>query len=411
MSAANAKRMRGLAIHRSILIGNTATPLSEVERMTSPPDHTHRWTVAVRSAASHPLPTISEAEQLGIASAGQSDEPTEVAVTSGGAVGSSAAAAAGSTTPGGGMSTRAKEQETDYHKMVGGKDDISHFIKRVQFKLHETYPQSTRNIDKPPFQVTETGWGEFDVQVRIFFVAESGEKPISTFHRLKLHPWHPITVPAPDPGVSLPEGGLAEIVTGEPEAGVPTDPEHISTSADVTMANEDQPSTVKAEEASTPVVHETRSASTAAMPAPAPRPLPAVVHSWSYDEIVFPEPTEAFYEVLINNPPTPLPAQSAQAFADPAAYQRYKESLSHLDPSSGPQGRDIHAEAGVLPPHPLHDASGALFDALSQEAILAEGERLDKARYNAVHELAETRSKLIEGERRLRQGRPRLAAS
>jgi YEATS domain-containing protein 4 len=44
-----------------------------------------------------------------------------------------------------GVSTRGREHETDYHKMVGGKDDISHFIKRVQFKLHETYAQSTRS--------------------------------------------------------------------------------------------------------------------------------------------------------------------------------------------------------------------------------------------------------------------------
>ncbi len=44
-----------------------------------------------------------------------------------------------------GISTRGRETEADYHKMVGGKDDISYFIKRVQFKLHETYPQPTRS--------------------------------------------------------------------------------------------------------------------------------------------------------------------------------------------------------------------------------------------------------------------------
>ena len=32
---------------------------------------------------------------------------------------------------------------------------------------------------------------------------------------------------------------------------------------------------------------------------------PAVVHSWQYEEIVFPEPTEAFYEILVAHPPTP----------------------------------------------------------------------------------------------------------
>lgn len=40
----------------------------------------------------------------------------------------------------------------------------------------------------------------------------------------------------------------------------------------------------------------------------APQPqvrMPPVIHSWQYEEIVFPEPSEAFYEVLIRHPPTP----------------------------------------------------------------------------------------------------------
>ncbi len=37
------------------------------------------------------------------------------------------------------LDARRRDVEHDYHKMVGGKDDLSHFIKRVQFKLHDTY--------------------------------------------------------------------------------------------------------------------------------------------------------------------------------------------------------------------------------------------------------------------------------
>lgn len=44
-------------------------------------------------------------------------------------------------------------------------------------------------IDKPPFEVTETGWGEFEIQIRVAFSTESGEKPITLFHVLKLHGW------------------------------------------------------------------------------------------------------------------------------------------------------------------------------------------------------------------------------
>ncbi|KAG6812099.1 hypothetical protein H0H92_004399 [Tricholoma furcatifolium] len=129
--AADRVRVRGLSIFRPIIYGNTATVLTQKERDALPsPDHTHKWTVAVRSAAS-----IDNLDQ------------------------------------------------------VGGADDLSYFIKRVTFKLHDTYPSPTRNIDKPPFEVSETGWGEFDIQIRINFIAECGEKAIMVYHHLKLHPW------------------------------------------------------------------------------------------------------------------------------------------------------------------------------------------------------------------------------
>ncbi|TFK43884.1 yeats family protein [Crucibulum laeve] len=131
MASGDRVRVRGLSIFRPIIYGNTATVLTQKERETLPsPDHTHRWTVAVRSAASAP-----DSEQ------------------------------------------------------VGGADDLSYFVKRVTFKLHDTYTNPTRNIDKPPFEVSETGWGEFEIQIRIAFISESGEKPMLLYHHLKLHPW------------------------------------------------------------------------------------------------------------------------------------------------------------------------------------------------------------------------------
>lgn len=105
-----------------------------------------------------------------------------------------------------------------------------------------------------------------------------------------------------------------------------------------------------------------------------------------------------------------LPALSSQAFSDPQAFRTYRAALDQLNEISGPHGRDINMESAIQPPHPLYDPSGALFDALSQEAILAEGERLDKARFNAVHELEETRSNLIDAERKLRDIRPKLTS-
>ncbi|KAL8793201.1 MAG: hypothetical protein Q9195_004231 [Heterodermia aff. obscurata] len=67
--------------------------------------------------------------------------------------------------------------------------DLTYWLRKVQFKLHETYPNSLRTIESPPFEVTETGWGEFEVQIKMYFVAEAAEKPQTVWHFLRLHPW------------------------------------------------------------------------------------------------------------------------------------------------------------------------------------------------------------------------------
>lgn len=68
-------------------------------------------------------------------------------------------------------------------------NDLTQYIKKVVFKLHDTYPNPTRTIESPPFEVTETGWGEFEIVIKIFFHSEGGEKNITLVHHLKLHPY------------------------------------------------------------------------------------------------------------------------------------------------------------------------------------------------------------------------------
>lgn len=111
-------------------------------------------------------------------------------------------------------------------------------------------------MDKPPFEVSETGyartlfqagqltfsfcrWGEFEIQIRITFVPESGEKALTLYHHLKLHPW---------------------AATGEPE--IPP----------LEVAIKHGP-----------------------------------VHSWQYDEVVFNDPFQNFLNTLTAHPPNPLP--------------------------------------------------------------------------------------------------------
>ncbi|CAI4036001.1 hypothetical protein SMKI_14G2130 [Saccharomyces mikatae IFO 1815] len=68
-------------------------------------------------------------------------------------------------------------------------EDISYFIKKVVYKLHDTYPNPVRSIEAPPFELTETGWGEFDINIKIYFVEEANEKVLNFYHRLRLHPY------------------------------------------------------------------------------------------------------------------------------------------------------------------------------------------------------------------------------
>lgn len=94
--------------------------------------------------------------------------------------------------------------------------DISYFIKKVVFKLHDSYANSSRQIEAPPFQVTETGWGEFDVQIKIYFIQECAEKPVTMYHRLKLHPYGPDAEKTKAEGGKVTSYQYEEVVFNEP---------------------------------------------------------------------------------------------------------------------------------------------------------------------------------------------------
>jgi YEATS domain-containing protein 4 len=71
--------------------------------------------------------------------------------------------------------------------------DITYWLRRVQFKLHESIPNPVRTVEAPgpgkPFEVHETGWGEFEITIKLYYAAESLEKPQTLYHFLKLHPF------------------------------------------------------------------------------------------------------------------------------------------------------------------------------------------------------------------------------
>ncbi|KAG8416681.1 NuA4 histone H4 acetyltransferase complex and the SWR1 complex subunit [Metarhizium acridum] len=63
----------------------------------------------------------------------------------------------------------------------------------------KTQPSMELDANKPntvvegeqgkPFVVNETGWGEFDITIKLYYVNDSGEKPQTMYHYLRLHPF------------------------------------------------------------------------------------------------------------------------------------------------------------------------------------------------------------------------------
>jgi len=63
-------------------------------------------------------------------------------------------------------------------------ENISNFVKSVQFTLHNTFENNVREVNKWPFELYEMGWGEFDIKIKIRLVDET-VKPIELIHPLK----------------------------------------------------------------------------------------------------------------------------------------------------------------------------------------------------------------------------------
>ncbi|KAK5083963.1 NuA4 histone H4 acetyltransferase complex and the SWR1 complex subunit [Lithohypha guttulata] len=118
---ASSKRIRNVQIYRPFIFGSEATPFAPDRRPDSaPPDHTHKWAVFVKG-----IPIADP------------------------------------SIPG-----------------VVRNTDVTHWLRKVQFKLHDTYANSVRMVEADPsgiFKIEETGWGEFEIAIKFYFVPESGD--------------------------------------------------------------------------------------------------------------------------------------------------------------------------------------------------------------------------------------------
>ncbi|KAF2464257.1 yeats-domain-containing protein [Lindgomyces ingoldianus] len=75
---------------------------------------------------------------------------------------------------------------TVYVRQPQGDPSLTTWLNKVQFKIFNTYENPLRTCENPPFEVTETGWGGFNIDIRLHFQPLSGEKAQYRQHFLQL---------------------------------------------------------------------------------------------------------------------------------------------------------------------------------------------------------------------------------
>ncbi|XP_049938127.1 protein AF-9 isoform X3 [Schistocerca serialis cubense] len=96
----------------------------------------------------------------------------------------------------------------DWKVFVRGTDnaEIQHFVEKVVFHLHETFPKPIRVVKEPPFTVKESGYAGFTLPIEIYFKTTEEPKKFRYEYDLHLQPagppihkvlTHPFTFPNP----------------------------------------------------------------------------------------------------------------------------------------------------------------------------------------------------------------------
>ncbi|XP_058730116.1 transcription initiation factor TFIID subunit 14b [Vicia villosa] len=86
-----------------------------------------------------------------------------------------------------------KASEYQSHKWTiyvrgASNEDLGVIVKRAVFQLHTSFNNPTRVVDAPPFELSEAGWGEFEIAITLYFHSDVCDKPLNLYHHLKLYP-------------------------------------------------------------------------------------------------------------------------------------------------------------------------------------------------------------------------------
>lgn len=86
-----------------------------------------------------------------------------------------------------------KASESQSHKWTvyvrgATNEDLGVVIKRVVFQLHPSFKNPMRVVESPPFELSECGWGEFEIAITLYFYEDVCDRPLNLYHNLKLYP-------------------------------------------------------------------------------------------------------------------------------------------------------------------------------------------------------------------------------
>lgn len=70
------------------------------------------------------------------------------------------------------------------------EQDLSFLIKKVEFQIHESFPEPLITIEAPPFEIHNAGYGVFPITITIHF-QDPSERPLEYTHQLKIEAEQP----------------------------------------------------------------------------------------------------------------------------------------------------------------------------------------------------------------------------
>ncbi|XWS33849.1 hypothetical protein CRYUN_Cryun22dG0118400 [Craigia yunnanensis] len=86
-----------------------------------------------------------------------------------------------------------KASESQSHRWTvyvsgAANEDLGAVIKHVVFQVHPSFNNPVRIVESPPFELSECGWGEFEIVISLFFHSDVCDKQLDLYHHLKLYP-------------------------------------------------------------------------------------------------------------------------------------------------------------------------------------------------------------------------------